>query len=96
MKAANFTITPDTTFSQLKALVPDASGIHTPDGKILINDPEQVALISVEENGGTVTVYESGFFSFQDGLGRPTARAVHNCSTAPARTRSFSEPSKHF
>ena len=96
MKAANSKITAETTYTELKVLVPDATSIHTPDGKVLINDSDQKVLISVEEDGGIVTVYENGFFTFQDDLGRPTARAVHNCSTmyfptAEGRFESVSE-----
>lgn len=74
-------ITPNTTYSDLKAMVPDATGQRTPAGKDLISDPNQKVLISVKEDNHTIIVYESGFFAYIDYEGRPTARAVHNCST---------------
>jgi len=77
MKAANFKITADTTYSQLKSMVPDVSGKKI-QGRTLIksNVPK---LISVEDSGLLITVYENGFFTAQDDRGRVTARAVWNC-----------------
>ena len=75
-------ITETTTYSGLKAMVPDRTADTTPKGKSLIKSEEPI-LISVEEDGKTITVYENGFFAYQDsqdGEERVTARAVWNCS----------------
>ena len=88
MKAANSKITAKTTYTELKAMVPDARKLRTedgkkmrtPSGKALISDSKQKVLVSVKENGHVITVYESGFFAYQDYRG-VTARAVHNCET---------------
>ena len=75
MKAANSNITPDTTYTQLKALVPDARNIRTPQGRTLVKSDVPV-LISVEDSGLTISVYQNGFFTAQDDRGRVSARAV--------------------
>ncbi|MBQ6132774.1 MAG: sigma-70 family RNA polymerase sigma factor [Lachnospiraceae bacterium] len=73
-------ITPNTSYAELKAMVPDVSDKHTPDGKNILQDKEQEVLIKVKEDGHTIIVYKSGFFAYIDDQGNPTARAVHNCS----------------
>lgn len=72
-------ITSNTIYSELKAMVPDRTADTTPKGKTLIKSEEAV-LISVKEDGKTITVYENGFFTYQDEEERVTARAVWNCS----------------
>ena len=73
-------LTKDSSYRDLKALVPDKSDDHTPMGKTLIKSDERV-LIRVKQDSATITVYESGWFAYQDDRGRITARAVSNCNT---------------
>ena len=73
-------ITADTTYSELKAMVPDVSDQHTPQGKTLAASDEPI-LTEVQEGNIHITVYKNGFFTAKDDRGRITARAVHNCST---------------
>ena len=70
-------ITAETTFAELKEIVPDVSEQRTPIGKALIRSEEPI-LIRVKEGSGTVTVYENGFFVYSE-EDNHTARAVANC-----------------
>ena len=77
MKAAISKITAETTYSQLKALVPDATGQKMQGRTIIKSDVPK--LITVEDSGLTISVYENGFFTAQDDRERVTARPVWNC-----------------
>lgn len=73
-------INPNTSYSELKNMVPDRTNDTTPKGKSLLKSDEPI-LISVKENEATITIYANGFFAYQNDQGRATARAIHNCST---------------
>ena len=77
---ATITINSNTTFAELKNAVPDASKKTTPQGRVIVTDPKEVSIISVQADDGKITVYESGFFSYLNHEGCATARAVHSCS----------------
>lgn len=76
----NITINEDTSYRDLKSVVPDRSKDHTPMGKTLIKSDEKV-MIRVKQDSATITVYESGWFAYEDDQERVTARAVSNCNT---------------
>ena len=87
-------ITAETTYSELKAMVPDARGTKM-QGRTLVRSDEPI-LISVKQDSAKITVYENGFFAYQDDQGRVTARAVWNCTEmifeqAVGRAQSISE-----
>lgn len=71
-------INAETSYKNLKAMVPDATAVHTPKGETLINSDREI-LIRAQEGSGTVIVYEDGFFAYIDDQGEVTARAVANC-----------------
>ena len=74
----NQKITPETSFKTLKAMLPDASTVHTPKGQTLIKSDAEV-LITVKEDSGVVIVYKNGFFAYIDDRKKVTARSVANC-----------------
>lgn len=74
----NQKITAETSYKNLKTMVPDASGIHTPKGETLVASDREI-LISVQEDSSTIIVYKNGFFAYIDDQGEVTARAVCNC-----------------
>ena len=77
--AKRINVTEKTTYRELKSLVPDRSMDRTPMGKTLRKSPAPV-LLSVKVDSSIITVYESGWFTYQDEEGRITARAVSNCN----------------
>ena len=82
--AAKSIITAETTYTELKAMVPDVSG-QKMQGRTLVKS-DVPKLITVQDSGLEITVYENGFFTAQDDLGRVTARAVWNCEAMTFET----------
>ena len=75
--AAKSIITAETTYTELRAMVPDVSD-QKMQGRTLVKS-DIPKLITVQDSGLEISVYQNGFFTAQDDAGRVTARAVWNC-----------------